>query len=360
MSKPLRIAIAGAGQMGRAHAEAFLACGAQIVACVDSNLELARQLAAATGGAAFGTVGEALGEKPDALSICLPHSLHFDAAMTAVDQNVALLMEKPHCITLEESRALRAACAQRGVMAMAGFTHRFLATSRKLKSCIAAGRLGRIELAVDRLVASALGAHAPAWYRDRALAGGGIAMIGMIHSIDRLRWLLDAEITSVVALTRTPAASSEVEGTALAMLEFSNGAQASLVAHRSPVKGHERSHRYEIYGEKLIAHCSVGSFALQELELIGPGGDGRETVTDDRPFVTEIQEFMSALIAGRKASPDLLDAEIALSVVLAIYESAKTRQPVRTRDFIGDPATLNHTQPTLPCLTKSSFPNTAR
>ena len=184
---PLRIAIAGAGIMGRAHAEAFLACGAQIVACVDSNADRARELAAASGGTAFSTVAEALREKPDALSICLPHSLHFDAAMEAVDQNVALLMEKPHCITLAESRTLRAACAQRGVMAMAGFTHRFLATSRTLKACIASGRLGRVELAVDRIVANALGDHAPAWYRDRALAGGGIAMIGMIHSIDRLR-----------------------------------------------------------------------------------------------------------------------------------------------------------------------------
>jgi predicted dehydrogenase len=340
-NRPLRIAIAGAGIMGRAHAEAFLAGGAQIVACVDSNAERARELALASGGPAFGTVAEALREKPDALSICLPHSLHFDAAMEAVDQNVALLMEKPHCITLAESRALRAACAQRGVMAMAGFTHRFLATSRTLKACIASGRLGRVELAVDRLVANALGPHAPAWYRDRALAGGGIAMIGMIHSIDRLRWLLDAEITRVWALTKTPGTASEVEQTALALLEFSNGAQASLVAHRTPAPGHERLHRYEIYGEKLVAHCSVGSFALQELELVGPGGQARETVTDDRPFITEIQEFTSALIAGRKATPDLLDAEIALGVVLAIYESAQTHQPISIREFLGDNVTLN-------------------
>jgi len=341
MNNPLRIAIAGAGQMGRAHAEAFLACGARIVACVDSNLERARQLAAATGGTAFGTVGEALGEKPDALSICLPHSLHFDAAMTAVDQNVALLMEKPHCITLEESRALRAACARRGVMAMAGFTHRFLATSRKLKSCIRAGRLGRIDLVVDQLVANALGATAPTWYRDRELAGGGIAMIGMIHSIDRLRWLLDTEITSVLALTRQGDASSEVENSALALLELANGAQASLIAYRSPVQGHERAHRYEIFGEKLNASCAVGSFTKQELVFVGPGGDARETVSDDRPFVTEIQEFTAALREGRSATPNLVDAEIALGVVLAIYESAKTRQPISTREFIGDTAALN-------------------
>ena len=341
MSKQLRIAIAGAGQMGVAHAEAFRACGAEIVAVADTNGERARQLASSCGAAACRTVDEALGEGPDALSICLPHSLHFDAAMAGVEQDVALLMEKPHCITLQESRALRAACEQHGVMAMAGFTHRFLATSRKLKACVGSGRMGRVELAVERLVANTLGAHAPAWYRDRALAGGGIAMIGMIHSIDRLRWLLDAEITSVTALTRPPVVSGEVENTALALLEFSNGAQASLIAHRSPVQGHARAHHYDLYGENLNAHCSVGSFAHQELMLVGPAGTERETVTDDRPFVTEIQEFTAALTAGRTATPDLMDAEIALGVVLAIYESAKTRQPVLTREFIGDIVTLN-------------------
>ena len=85
----------------------------------------------------------------------------------------------------------------------------------------------------------------------------------------------------------------------------------------------------------------MGSFALQELELVGPGGERRETITDDRPFLTEIQEFTSALLAGRQATPDLLDAEIALGVVLAIYESAKTHQPISIREFLGDTATLN-------------------
>jgi len=337
----MRIAIAGAGQMGRAHAEAFVACGAKVVACVDSNLERARQLAANFGGAAFETLDEALGEKLDAVSICLPHSLHFEAAMKAVDQKVALLMEKPHCITLEESRVLRTACKRQGVMAMAGFTHRFLASTAKLKSFISSGRLGRVDLAVDQLVANALGAAAPAWYREQSVAGGGIAMIGMIHSIDRLRWLLDAEITSVHALTRHGDAGSDVENSALALLEFANGAQASLIAYRSPVKGHERAHHYELFGEKMNASCAVGSFTRQELVLVGPEGETRETVTDDRPFVTEIREFTSALHQPRPPIPNLVDAEIALGVVLAIYESARARRPISTREFIGDPASFD-------------------
>jgi predicted dehydrogenase len=335
MPRKPRIAIAGAGQMGRAHAEAFRACGAEVVAVVDRDSERARRLAAACGAAALATVDEALREGPDALSVCLPHSLHFEAAMAAAARRVALLIEKPHCTSLQESRELRAACARHGVLAMAGFTHRFLATSLRLKSCIDAGLLGRVELVVDRLVANSLGDHAPAWYRDRALAGGGIAMIGMIHSIDRLRWLLQAEVTEVLARTRPPVSSSEVEDTALAILSFSNGTQASLVAHRSPVAGHERAHRCEVLGRNLNAYCSLGSFAHQELEFVGPAGGGRVVVTDDRPFVTEVREFLSALAAGRAASPDLDDAEVALGVVLAIYEAERTRRPIILREFLG-------------------------
>lgn len=335
MNKPLRIAIAGAGQMGMAHAEAFRACGANVVAVMDRDWQRAQQLAAAVGAAPFRTLEEALATGPDALSICLPHSLHFEAAMQAAERRVALLIEKPHCITLAESRALRAACRQWGVSAMAGFTHRFLATSRRLKSAIQSGRMGRVSLAVDHLVANALGPSAPSWYGERALAGGGIAMIGMIHSIDRLRWLLEAEIASVCAVVRPPASAGEVETTALALLEFSNGTQASLVAHRTPVADHQRVHRYELFGDNLSATCSVGSFDHQELILTGGASDDRCTITDDTPFVTEIREFISALEAGRAPNPDLHEAEIALGTVLAIYESAVSRQPINLREYLG-------------------------
>jgi len=334
MNEPLRIAIAGAGQMGAAHADAFRACGARVVAVSDVNIERAGQLATAHGARAFRTTEEALQVGVDALSVCLPHSLHFAAAMAAVEQCVALLIEKPHCITLEESRDLRSACERRGVPAMAGFTHRFLATSRSLKAAISSGRMGRIDLVVDRLVAGSLGSLTPSWYRERALAGGGIAMIGMIHSIDRLHWLLGSEITSVTALTRQTDPTSDVENTALALLEFANGAQAALMAHRSPVLGHERANDYEIFGERLNAYCAVGSFAHQQLRFVGGGDASCETVTDDRPFVTEIQEFTSALVSGKSVSPDLEDAEIALGVVLAIYESGKTRQSIKLREFL--------------------------
>lgn len=341
MKKPFRIAIAGAGQMGLAHAAAFKANGAEIIAIADQDLARAQRLAQTFGGRATSSLDELLAEGPDALSICLPHSLHFDVAMKAVARRVALLIEKPHCVTLEESRALRAACQEHKVLAMAGFTHRFLATSRHLKAAISSGRFGRIDLAVDRLIAGSLRSSHPDWYRKRELAGGGITMIGMIHSIDRLRWLLGSEITSVIALTRETDPDCDVESSALALLTFAGGAQAALVAHRSPVSGHERANDYEIFGEHLNAYGSVGSFAHQELRFVGSAGPANQTVTDDQPFVAEIEEFVSALGSGRSVSPDLVDAEIALGVVLAIYESAKTGRPVSTKELGGDPAPLN-------------------
>ena len=322
--------------MGVAHAPAFAAHGAEIVGIADSDAERAAGLARSCGAAAVGSVPELLALGIDALSICLPHSLHFEAAMLAVGRGVHLLIEKPHCVTLDESRRLRAACERNGIKAMAGFTHRFLQSSIEIERRLRAGYFGRVELMVDRLIANSLGDHAPDWYRRQALAGGGIAMIGMIHSIDRLRWLAGAEITTVHSLTRHADPESEVETTGLALLEFGNGAQASLIAHRSSVKGHERAHRYELFGTKANASCSIGSFSDQRILLQAEEGRVETNYAADRPFETEIGEFLAMLAGSRAPSPSLVDAEIALGVVLAIYESAKTRRPVSTREFLGD------------------------
>jgi UDP-N-acetyl-2-amino-2-deoxyglucuronate dehydrogenase len=336
MTAPLRIAIAGAGQMGVAHADAFRACGTRIVAIVDVHEARASRLASDHGAKAFTTVDAALAEGVDALSICLPHSLHFAAAMAAAEHGVALLIEKPHCVTLEHSRILRQACAQRGIAAMAGFTHRFLASSVALKAKLDAGALGRVDLAIDRLIAGAIMPPAPSWYRQRDLAGGGVAMIGMIHSIDRLRWLLGSEILSVMARVKQTDPTGDVEDTAVALLDFANGTEAALVSHRSPVPGHERSHHYELFGERMNAYCTISSFGNQELRLVGPHPGQSATVTDDRPFEAEVREFISALREGRPPSPGLADAEIALGVVLAIYESARCGHPVRLSEFYGE------------------------
>jgi len=338
MNQKIRIGIAGAGQMGIVHAQAFVAQGAEIVGVLDSRPEQAKSLAMTCGATVAGSIDQLLQMGLDGISICLPHSLHFDVAMKAAEQRVSMLIEKPHCVTLEESRALRAACARQGIVAMVGFTHRFFASSQKLKAVIGSGGFGRIEMAVDSLIAGSLKPPAPSWYRERALAGGGIAMIGMIHSIDRLRWLLDSEITSVSALTRHSDASCDVESTALAILEFANGTHASLVGHRSSVVGHERTHHYEIFGEHLNAYCSVISFTHQKLQFVGAAAGSCDTVTDDQPFNTEIKEFLSALASGRIAGPDLLDAEIALGGVLAIYESARTHRPISMRKFLENPS----------------------
>jgi predicted dehydrogenase len=106
------------------------------------------------------------------------------------------------------------------------------------------------------------------------------------------------------------------------------------VAHRSPVAGHPRSHRCELFGERLNAYCSLSSFAHQELHFAGDGAGERHIHTDDAPFVAEMREFTSALSEGRAPRPSLDEAEIALGAVLAIYESAQSRQPVNLRQFL--------------------------
>ena len=235
----LRIGIAGAGAMGHAHAAAYARHGVRIAAIADTDPDRAQTLAAQHDAQAVAHVDDLLAAGSNAVSVCLPHHLHASAVLACVRERVPVLIEKPHCCTAEEARLIRQTCREHGQTPMVGFTHRFLRSTRELERRLRAGELGSIDLVTDCLAAKSLGPGTPPWFADRQLAGGGITMIGAIHSIDRFRWLLASEIEAVHAVCRASRAE-DVEHLAVITLEFVCGAVGSLTAYRSPAPGHAR------------------------------------------------------------------------------------------------------------------------
>ena len=101
----LRVGILGAGIMGQAHAQAYLEVGAIINGVVDINQTTAIALADRFGCAAYTSAKDLLKEDIDAVSICLPHNLHLDAALQVASHGKHILMEKPLAITLAGSKS---------------------------------------------------------------------------------------------------------------------------------------------------------------------------------------------------------------------------------------------------------------
>lgn len=107
MSEPLRVAIAGAGLMGRWHAYYARRCGAKVVGILDPDPDRARRLSGRYGARAFSDLSVMLRElRPAVLHICTPSASHVEIARAAMEAGVHALVEKPFGMSAPECENL--------------------------------------------------------------------------------------------------------------------------------------------------------------------------------------------------------------------------------------------------------------
>jgi len=307
--------------MGAAHARGYSAAGAEIVGVADADETAAARLAVAYRARPVTTPEALFNLGLDAVSICLPHSLHHRCALMACERGIHILVEKPLAISIREALEIRKACRDSGIRCMVGFSQRFQDGFCDLKDSIQRDILGPIDLSVDYLSA---GPAVPGWYLQQPAAGGGILITGSIHAVDRLRWLLNSEVRSVHGLIDRHHDANQVESTGIITLEFRSGSQAVLIGHRSSLRWHRKRHWFELQGSKGEAAVELNEASIvQRLSITTSEGTQERNYLLDDPFEREIAEFIDAIRHHRDPIPGLEDGVTSLAVIMAAYESAR-------------------------------------
>jgi len=112
----VRVAIVGAGLMGRWHASAAARAGGRVVAVVDPNQARADRLASEFRGAcAFAEIAPSL-DAVDVVHICTPAETHVPIAHVAIGARRHVLVEKPIAATAAETADLLARAAEESVL----------------------------------------------------------------------------------------------------------------------------------------------------------------------------------------------------------------------------------------------------
>lgn len=113
----LRVAVVGAGLMGRWHAYFARRLGAEVAAVVDRSPEAARFLARRAGGAGvYDEMGAMLeAARPHVVHVCTPLASHISLALQAVEAGTHALVEKPLTRVAGETQALLRTAEQKGV-----------------------------------------------------------------------------------------------------------------------------------------------------------------------------------------------------------------------------------------------------
>ncbi len=125
MTKPLRVAVIGAGHMGRHHARIYSELDAcDLTAVVDKDIDRARRVASQHGGKPCTTTAE-ITEELDAATVAVPTVCHAEVAIPLMERGVAVLVEKPLAPDSATAMQLLDASRKSGCLLQVGHSERF-------------------------------------------------------------------------------------------------------------------------------------------------------------------------------------------------------------------------------------------
>ena len=336
----LHVGLIGAGNISDTHARALRAMpGVEIAAIYAPTLARAERFAARYGGAPHDSLARMLAQRPlDMVVVGTPSGLHADHGVAAATLGLHVLVEKPLEVTTARADALIEAAEKTGVTLGVIFQDRLKPDVQRLKALVEAGRLGAPILANARVK----------WYRPpsyyegsrwrgtQTLDGGGALMNQGVHTVDLLLWLF-GPVRRVFAKTITGLHAIEVEDTAVAVLEFANGAVGTLEAATSAYPGYSR--QIELTGSNGTLRLDGDDLAA--IDLKDARDDERPThpaavtlsaasavVADPTAHVRIFEDFVRAI--GRRAAPacDGASGRHSVALIEAIYPSARTSERI--------------------------------
>lgn len=198
-SPPLRVAVIGAGLIGRQRARALLSLpDVELAATVDPVAEPPTDASVPH----VASLDQIPANSYDAAVVAVPHDLAVPLATRVMESGRPVLMEKPLGTTGAEARGLERLGNALPKPSFVGYNYRFIPSVSRLLGCVDSGDLGRLRT-LDLLVGH--GGHpgsAEGWKLDPARAGGGVLLDPGVHLLDLLLAIAPDAVCASIEATR--------------------------------------------------------------------------------------------------------------------------------------------------------------
>lgn len=332
-TKPLRVAVIGAGAFGRNHLRVYRELElagetVQLVAVVDQNAGIATEAGTKFNIPAFSSIEECLMKigNIDAASVCVPTIHHRAAAEQLIASNIDVLIEKPLAPSLEDADSI-------------------LAIARKHARIVQVGHLERFNPAVTaarRFLNQPMffEAHRLSIFTPRSL-DVDVVLDLMIHDLDIVLSLTGSPVREVRAVG-LPVLSPKVD-IANVRVEFENGCVANFTASRVSTERVRKlrffqPHQYlsldfarqdllmidvtAAAGMDLAKLAAMAEMLQQHSGHPSPGLSlNKVAVEPGEPLRLEIASFLNAVRNGTKPEVTGEDGRAALKLALEINEA---------------------------------------
>ena len=338
--KPLRLAIAG---LNHGHVTGFLTAAAQrhdveLAGVWDPQPELRAKYAARYHLAPnlfYADLGKMLDEvKPEAVATFTDTAAHAAVVEAAARRHIAVMMEKPLAVSVEQARAMKRASEQYGVPVIVNYETTWYRSHGEIWTLMhqqkAAGEIRRM-VAMD-------GHQGPKeinvqpefldWLRDPVRNGAGALFDFGCYGANLMTWLMDNERplkVTALAQTNKPAIYPKVDDEATILLEYPKAQGVIEASWNWPFSRKD----LEVYGEKGYAIATGGD----KLRVRLPGDkDDHERALPELPH--DVRDSISYLIAVTRGAvkpaglSSIDNNVIVVEILSAARESARTGRTV--------------------------------
>lgn len=332
-----RFGIVGCGRISKRHSEILgngLIDGAQLGAVCDVQPDRADEMAKKFGVKAYYSLEDMLASgEIDVVSILTPSGMHAEHAIAAANAGKHVVVEKPMALRLEDADAMIAACDRARVKLFVVKQNRLNVPVVKAREALDAGRFGKLVLGTVRV----------RWRRDQSYYNqdswrgtwaqdGGVLANQASHHVDLLEYFM-GDVVSVHARATRALVDIEAEDTAIATLEFANGA-LGIVEATNAARPRDLEGSLSILGEG--GTVVIGGFAVNKIQTWEfaepqPGDDEvLEKYSVNPPSVygyghqAYYEHVLDCLKTDSAALVDGLEGRRSLELITALYESIET------------------------------------
>lgn len=272
-------------------------------------------------------------------AIATPSGMHAEIALYCIEHGVNVIIEKPMAMNMADAEEIIRKSDEMGIKVCACHQNRFNVAVQKTRRAIEAGRFGKLSH----------GSIHVRWNRNRAyydqapwrgtwIDDGGCLMNQCIHGIDLLRWMMGDEVDTVYGITRQRFHNYlETEDVGMAVVTFKNGAIATIEGTTNVYPKNLEETLY-LFGEngtvkiggKSTNNLDVWEFAdPREEDVVNRGLEEQTSNVYGNGHTSLYADVIDAIKNNRKAYVDAIAGRNALEMILSIYKSMKTGQPVR-------------------------------
>jgi len=291
----LKVAVIGAGHMGRFHAEKFARLPGVQVAVVDPD----------PARAPISDFRKVLGEV-EAAVIAVPTNLHHEVARAFLERGLHVLVEKPLAATLDEADDLVNLASKKNAVLQVGHVQRYSNAFKALAK--------RVEKALY------IDAERLAGFKQRG-AEVDVVLDLMIHDLDLALSLARSEVSGVSACGFR-VLTNDID-IASARIEFVNGCVADLSASRV---SQAVVRKFRVFEPGLYASADLQAGKLRYVRQ--EGGEIRETEETHAggdALAAQAESFVLAITENRPVPVDGTEGRRVLKLALEIGRLVRER-----------------------------------